>query len=411
MSLTDRPYLRSVGEVGRASFFCAMIVLLLCVCQACCSTPRPLSLKTLNKGLEDTSGPFVYDGPGDIVLHMESDPAMPRGENVTTGEAFMSDILGQSRPLAVYTPPGYDPEREEPYPVIYALHGFGGRYTMWLPLIPPVVEAFEAGVIPDAVIVMVDFSLSGTGLDDPDTYYDDRGGSFYINTNQGRFEDHFFCELVPFVTEHYHVRTDAEGVVLIGASMGGYGVLWYGIGHPDFSHILIPIFPPADLRYSIEGDRLADYDPERYTPVTTDDPNRIVNASVLWGCFGVTEEFIYYAVFDSDRTPGEVWIEDLPVWQRFKEFNPVEVLADEHPDLSGQRYFIIAGGEDDFNLDAHIPIIAPLLSAAGARVSPPEGERITPGGRHNAAFVEARKDEIFRWLGDELKEGLGPKEK
>jgi hypothetical protein len=108
-------------------------------------------------------------------------------------------------------------------------------------------------------------------------------------------------------------------------------------------------------------------------------------------------------VFDSDREPGEVWTEDLPVWQRFKEFNPVEILAEEQPDLSGQRYFIIAGSEDDFNLDAHIPIVVPLLEAAGATVSPPEDERISPGGRHNAEFVEIRKDEIFLWLGDELR--------
>jgi len=411
MGSISRSHIRPGGNIGRASLLCAMAVLYLIFCQACCNTPRPLKLETLNKGLEDTSDPFVYDGPGGIVLHMESDRAAPQGPSVTTAGPFVSDILGQPRPLAVYTPPGYDPEREAPYPVIYALHGFGGRYSMWLPLISPFEEAIEAGVVPEAVIVMVDFSLSGTGIDDPDTYYDDRGGSFYINTNQGRFEDHFFEELVPFVTENYHVRTDAEGVALMGASMGGYGVLWYGLNHPDFAHILIPIFPPADLRYSIEGNRLENYDPARYEPVTTDDPNRIVNASILWGCFGVTEEFIYYAVFDSDREPGEVWTEDLPVWQRFKEYNPVEVLEERHPDLSGQRYFIIAGSEDDFNLDDHIPIVAPLLLAAGATVSPPEDERITPGGRHNAAFVEARKDEIFQWLGDELKKGLGEEDR
>jgi len=405
MGRNSRSHPRLGGNIGTASLLCAMVVLFLFVCQACCSTPRPLKLETLNKGLEDTSDPFVYDGPGSIVLHMTSDPAMPTGEGVVTAEPFVSDILGQPRPLAVYTPPGYDPEGEQPYPVMYALHGFGGRYTMWLPLIGPLEDEFEAGVVPEAVVVMVDFSLSGTGQDDPNTYYDDRGGSFYINTNQGRFEDHFFDELVPFVTERYNVRTDPEGVVLMGASMGGYGTLWYGINYPDFSHILMPIFPPADLRYSIEGDRMLDYDPERYEMVTTDDPNRIVNASVLWGCFGVTEDFIYYAVFDSDREPGEVWTEDLPVWQRFKEFNPVEILAETQPDLSGQRYFIIAGSEDDFNLDAHIPIVVPLLEAAGATVSPPEGERISPGGRHNAEFVQDRKDEIFQWLGDELRKG------
>ena len=71
MNLMSRPRTRPGGNVGRVSLFCAMVVLVLFVCQACCSTPRPLKLSTLNKRLEDTSDPFIYDGPGNIFVHME----------------------------------------------------------------------------------------------------------------------------------------------------------------------------------------------------------------------------------------------------------------------------------------------------------------------------------------------------
>jgi acetyl esterase/lipase len=346
---------------------------------------------------------LTYNGDGELICYMSADdPLFPSGESVTKEDPLYSRILGEDRPLIVYLPSGYEADRVEPYPVVFVLHGFGSRgQNMASMLIEPVEKAIASGDMPDSVLVFVDFSVSGDSSDDPDTFYDERGGTFYINSNLGRFEDHFFEEIATFVFSNFNVRTDPEGVAMIGSSMGGFGVLYYAITHPSFSHILVPVYPVADLRYGIDGDKMADYDPDGYAPIDTDDPRRIVDDAPVFGLLGVTEEWIYYNVFDSDKVPGEVWAVDLPVWERMMQSNPVEILAADRTDLSDQRYYIIVGSNDDFNFNSHIPILVPLLTEAGAQVFPEKN--VIPGGFHGESWMRSQLDEIIRWLGSELK--------
>jgi S-formylglutathione hydrolase FrmB len=363
--------------------------------------PVPLPASVLDFGSPWESTRPVYHGAGMLIAYMDEDAIPPEGSSVEFRAPLESGILGEKRPLIVYLPPGYE-EKGGPYPVIFALHGFASRPQSWVRLlVDPLESAIVEGVVPPVVVVFVDFSLSGNGMNDPETPFDDRGGSWYINSNRGRFEDHFFSEIVPFVRSHFSVSSDPEEVVLVGSSMGGFGVLYYGIMHPDFSHIIVPMYPDADLRYAIYGNRIADYDPAGYAPIVTDEPKRIINGSVWGGLFGVTEEWIFYPVFDSDEIPGEVWSEDRPVWERLMAVNPVEVLERESPDLGGQRYYILVGGKDDFNLNAHLSILLPLLSTAGAAVHPEVN--IIPGGRHKPEFIAEHIDEIVTWIGGELK--------
>jgi len=110
---------------------------------------------------------------------------------------------------------------------------------------------------------------------------------------------------------------------------------------------------------------------------------------------------MYYPVFDSDKSRGEVWEEDLPVWERMKMANPVDMLIDNPPDLTGQRCYIIAGSRDEFNLDDAIKVLIPLLKDSGAEVDPEEN--IIPGGQHDNDFITDNLDEIFIWIGKEIK--------
>lgn len=390
---------RLMRGILTAAVICAA-VLVAGIVYAWVARPLPLPLSVINMGSPWESARPVYTGAGTLVAFVGDDPARPDGSSVTYETPFHSDALKQDRTLLVWLPPGYD-ETAAPYPVIYALHGYASRPQTWAnELIAPLETAIAAGTIEPAVVVMPDFSVSGNGTDDPATWFDDRSGAFYINSNLGRFEDHFFEEIVPFVTSSFNVRTDPEGVVLMGASMGGYGVLYYGVTRPSFSRILVPIYPAADLRYGILGDKLADYDEAGYALIDVDNPSRIVNAAAGAGLLGVTERWLYYPVFDSDSAPGPVWSQDLPVWERLSAVNPVELLDSPDVDLAGQHYYIIVGSKDDFNLDAHIPLIVPRLVARGAAVFP-EGNVIA-GGRHKPEFILAHLDEIIAWIGTEL---------
>ena len=276
---------RCRGLVVTVSIVVPVAALCALVAWAWIRRPLPLPPPSSTWGHPWESQKPVYNGKGILVAFMGKDALRPEGTSVRYEEPLHSRLLRKDRPLLVYLPPGYKDEGPA-YPVMFALHGYSTRPQTWATLlIGPLERAFAAGTVPPLVVVMPDLSISGNGTDDPSTWFDDRSGNFCINSNLGRFEDHFFEEIAPFVFSTFNVRTDPRGVVMIGSSMGGYGALYYAVRHPSFSHLLVPIYPSADLRYGVRGNKLADFDPAGYALIATDDPARIVNGAALGGAF------------------------------------------------------------------------------------------------------------------------------
>ena len=54
---------------------------------------------------------------------------MPRG--TLAHHFYHSAVVGDDRDYYVYTPPNYDRNRKEPYPVLYLFHGFGDDASGW----------------------------------------------------------------------------------------------------------------------------------------------------------------------------------------------------------------------------------------------------------------------------------------
>jgi enterochelin esterase family protein len=70
------------------------------------------------------------------VLEVRGDaPSFYDAKNVPHGEIrahwYHSKSLNSLRRLTVYTPPGYDSERQKRYPVVYLLHGANADETAW----------------------------------------------------------------------------------------------------------------------------------------------------------------------------------------------------------------------------------------------------------------------------------------
>ena len=55
---------------------------------------------------------------------------VPRG--AIARHAFHSAVANDDRDFFVYTPPGYDAQRAQPYPVLYLLHGLGDDAERWM---------------------------------------------------------------------------------------------------------------------------------------------------------------------------------------------------------------------------------------------------------------------------------------
>src|SRR5581483_7494412 len=151
-----------------------------------------------------------------------------------------SAALCQKRDLYVYTPPCYNPARQ--YPVMLWLHGFAqDEKSLLKDVIEKVDEQIACGKLPPMVIAAPDGSLSGEECLA-------NAGSFFVNSNAGRFEDYVMQEVWPFVLTHYSIRPEREAHILAGISMGGGAVYNLGIKYRETFKILIGIFPPLNVR-------------------------------------------------------------------------------------------------------------------------------------------------------------------
>ncbi|WP_203733049.1 esterase family protein, partial [Streptomyces sp. SID12501] len=71
--------------------------------------------------------------------------------------AYDSPVDGAERDALVWTPPGYDPDRAEPYPVLYLNHGGGQNYGDWVEVAraPQILDNYSAqgGIVPMVVVM------------------------------------------------------------------------------------------------------------------------------------------------------------------------------------------------------------------------------------------------------------------
>jgi len=142
---------------------------------------------------------------------------------------YFSTVTNSWRQMYIYTPPGYDENQGEKYPVLYILHGGGEDETGW-------ARQGKANLILDnliaekkakpMLIVMPDANIGG-GFNS--------GG---IENSMKLFEKEMKQAIIPFVEKNYHAKTDAANRALAGLSMGGLHTLYTGIYNTDvFSYL------------------------------------------------------------------------------------------------------------------------------------------------------------------------------
>ncbi|NJP98676.1 esterase, partial [Nonomuraea sp. FMUSA5-5] len=151
---------------------------------------------------EPTWSTFMVNGERSRLL---SDVPAGQGGKVES-MTYRSTVANADRTALVWTPPGYDPDRAEPYPVFYLQHGGGQSYTDW-------IEMGRAKQILD--------HLSLDGKLEPMVVVMGNG-------NVPDFNKELLENIVPAARSHYHVSSDPARQALAGLSMGGgqtFGVL------------------------------------------------------------------------------------------------------------------------------------------------------------------------------------------
>ncbi|AQZ69469.1 Endo-1,4-beta-xylanase A precursor [[Actinomadura] parvosata subsp. kistnae] len=129
---------------------------------------------------------------------------------------YRSTVANADRTALVWTPPGYDPNRAEPYPVLYLQHGSGQSYTDWVEMgrAKQILDhRFLDGDLVPMVVVM------GNG-------------------NVPDFGKELLENIVPAARSHYHVSSDPSQQALAGLSMGGVQTFGVLKAHPgQFAYI------------------------------------------------------------------------------------------------------------------------------------------------------------------------------
>ena len=135
--------------------------------------------------------------------------------------------------VAVYTPPGYDPKAQKPYPTLYLLHGWSqvaeswareGRANYILD------NLLAAGKIKPMVVVMplgygdLSFVQNGFGI---------WQNPVPVEHNTQLFMSMLTTEIMPQIEAAYNVSKDRNDRAITGLSMGGLEGLDTGLHHPE----------------------------------------------------------------------------------------------------------------------------------------------------------------------------------
>ena len=129
---------------------------------------------------------------------------------------FQSPSTGTQRRAFVYTPPGYDKNQRERYPVLYLQHGWGEDETAW-------ANQGHANLIMDNLIaegktrpfiIVMTYGMTN------DVRPGSPGGlaSFDIHP----FQTVLVNELIPYVDSHFRTLADQRHRAMAGLSMGGF---------------------------------------------------------------------------------------------------------------------------------------------------------------------------------------------
>jgi len=127
--------------------------------------------------------------------------------------------------IAVYLPPSYSTDKSRRYPVVYLLHGYGGRddtFNGRLATLPDSSDSdIKAGTIREMIVVM------------PNSFTLHKGSMYSSSVTTGDWESYIADDLVAYIDKHYRTIPNRLSRGLGGHSMGGYGALRIGMHRPD----------------------------------------------------------------------------------------------------------------------------------------------------------------------------------
>src|SRR5712692_1880231 len=138
-------------------------------------------------------------------------PKVPTGR--VQRDKFTSKVLGNERPIWIYTPHGYAADKK-PYGLL--LLSDGGLYVNTARVATTLDNLIAAGLIPPLVAVMLDNPNRGRELSCSSAY-----------------ADFLAQEIVPWARANYHATDRPDQTIIGGASQGGLQAAFVGLKHAE----------------------------------------------------------------------------------------------------------------------------------------------------------------------------------
>jgi enterochelin esterase-like enzyme len=167
-------------------------------------------------------------------------PRLHEFQNVPHGTVRVhehrSRSLGRLRRLHVYTPPGYDADSAQRFPVLYLLHGAGDNDATWTVFghANQILDnLLAAGKVNPMIVVMPDGHAATPGQPPGAAPGRPPGAGGGMSRNIESFQSDLFDDVIPLVEASYRVRAQADSRAIAGLSMGGGQSLTIGLNHPD----------------------------------------------------------------------------------------------------------------------------------------------------------------------------------
>lgn len=211
-----------------------------------------------------------------------------------TFAAIVDTVVTQSKSMkkeikAVVVKPQLYEGSAKRFPVLYLLHGAGGKYSDWL-LNTKDKEAVKKLVDNFGIIVVCpDGGVTSWYFDSPiDPTY--------------QYETYVSKELIDFVDGRYRTINDKTGRAITGLSMGGHGGLYLGFRHQDVYGACGSMSGGVDIRPFPENwniaKRLGPYNqfPERWEANTVINLTHLLSPNKLAIIFDVGRNDFFYDV-------------------------------------------------------------------------------------------------------------------
>ena len=192
---------------------------------------------------------------------------IPHGKVIYTD--YYSSVLGESRPLLVYTPAGY--EKGKKYPVFYLISGTTDTEETWFKVgkVNVILDNLIAQGKAVPMVVVMPYGNMG---------WTPRPNTFASSDMYQVFEKEMKECIMPFVEANYKVRTDKDSRAIGGFSRGGGQTLFVSYRNPD--------------KFRYVASYSAYLTPEVMDAFFPDINDRIAQFKLMW--FGVgTEDGLY----------------------------------------------------------------------------------------------------------------------